>query len=100
MPTKKKKTASFEDNLSELETLVEAMEHEQLPLETLLSHYEKGNQLLTDCQSLLNNARERIELIKAEGKKETQNKLATDSTKNNDAYLNNEVEPDDDIRLL
>ena len=33
---------SFEDALAGLESIVEAMEHENLPLEDLVSHYEKG----------------------------------------------------------
>jgi exodeoxyribonuclease VII small subunit len=54
---------SFEDALAGLESIVEAMEHENLPLEDLVSHYEKGSALLKRCESILDSARERIELI-------------------------------------
>lgn len=54
---------SFEDALAGLESIVEAMEHENLPLEELVSHYEKGSALLKRCESILETARERIELI-------------------------------------
>ena len=54
---------SFEDALAGLESIVEAMEHENLPLEYLVSHYEKGSALLKRCESILDSARERIELI-------------------------------------
>lgn len=54
---------AFEQSLEELESLVEAMESEQLPLEKLVAHYEKGSRLLHHCQQLLESARERIELI-------------------------------------
>lgn len=54
---------SFEDALARLETLVESMEHEQLPLEELIASYEKGSALLNHCESILKTARGRIELI-------------------------------------
>lgn len=54
---------TFEEALAGLETIVEAMEHEQLPLEELVAYYEKGSILLDRCESLLRSARDRIELI-------------------------------------
>ena len=54
---------SFEDALAGLEAIVEAMEHEQLPLEELVAYYEKGSALLDRCESVLQSARGRIELI-------------------------------------
>lgn len=54
---------SFEAALTQLETLVEAMEHEALPLEELVDSYEKGSALLNRCEALLQSARGRIELI-------------------------------------
>ncbi len=49
--------------MSELETLVDAMENDQLPLEELVAHYEKGAGLLAHCEKVLSAARKRIELI-------------------------------------
>jgi exodeoxyribonuclease VII small subunit len=54
---------SFEESLAELEAIVEAMEHEHLSLEDLVSHYEKGSACLKNCEAGLNSARKRIELI-------------------------------------
>ena len=54
---------SFEEALAGLEAIVEAMENEQLPLEELVSQYEQGSKLLERCESVLQSARERIELI-------------------------------------
>lgn len=53
----------FEEALGQLESIIEAMEHESLPLEQLVSHYETGSKLLSHCESLLQTARERVELI-------------------------------------
>jgi exodeoxyribonuclease VII small subunit len=70
MPRRKSTTAadddgspSFEEALAALETIVEAMENEQLPLEDLVAQYEQGSMLLERCESVLNSARQRIELI-------------------------------------
>ena len=54
---------SFEDAMAELESIVEAMEGEQLPLEELIARYEAGARLLKHCDSVLTGARKRIELI-------------------------------------
>lgn len=61
---------SFEDALVGLESIVEAMEHEQLPLEELVACYEKGSALLDHCESILQSARGRIELITLRNKNE------------------------------
>ncbi len=62
---------SFEDALAGLETIVEAMENEQLPLEELVDHYEKGSALLERCEAILQSARGRIELITLRNKNES-----------------------------
>ncbi len=60
---KKNKEPSFEQALVELEALIQEMENEQLPLETLVSHYEKGANLLKVCETALETSRKRIEAI-------------------------------------
>ena len=55
--------STFEEAMGELESLVEAMENDQLPLEDLVAHYEKGAGLLRHCEKVLSAAKERIELI-------------------------------------
>lgn len=53
----------FEEALQELQTLVVSMEQDTLPLETLISHYERGAQLLNHCQSVLVSAKKRLEIL-------------------------------------
>jgi len=43
--------------------MVETMESGQLPLEKLISSYERGAKLISHCESVLSDARERLELI-------------------------------------
>lgn len=96
---------SFEDALSSLENIIEAMEHEHLPLEELVSNFEKGSTLLGHCESILKNARERIEVITVRN----QNEIALEAgTKPADAanfstpndLSDDPDDDDDDIRLF
>lgn len=60
---------SFEEALKQLETIVDAMEKESLPLEKLLECHEEGIRLQQVCQNKLKKAEERIQLLesKSEG---------------------------------
>jgi exodeoxyribonuclease VII small subunit len=71
---------NFEDALAGLESIVEAMEHEQLPLEDLVAYYEKGSALLDRCESILQSARGRIELITLRNKNEVEPESRTGAT--------------------
>ena len=53
----------FEDALKKLETIVEAMESEDLPLETLLARYEEGTRLVKICQEKLAEAELKIQQL-------------------------------------
>ncbi len=50
----------FEDALKKLESIVEAMESEELPLESLLAKYEEGTRLAKACQDKLTEAELKI----------------------------------------
>ena len=59
------KTASlpFEEALKKLESIVEAMESEELPLENLLAKYEEGTRLAKVCQDKLAEAELKIQQL-------------------------------------
>lgn len=69
MPAKAKTTAdpnakiSFEDAVEKLETIVEEMESDNLPLEKMLVRYEEGAQLVKVCEEKLQSAEARITLL-------------------------------------
>ena len=46
---------SFEEAVKKLETIVEAMEAQDLPLETLLARFEEGTRLAQFCQAKLSD---------------------------------------------
>ncbi len=54
---------SFETAIERLETIVEEMESDKLPLEQLLTRYEEGTKLVKVCQEKLESAEKRIEII-------------------------------------
>jgi len=64
MPAKAKKAAdadiTFETAVEKLESIVEAMESEELPMEKLLVQYEEGTKLVKLCESKLQAAEKRI----------------------------------------
>ncbi len=53
----------FEEALKKLEAIVEAMESEDLALETLLAKYEEGTQLAKICQDKLAEAELKIQQL-------------------------------------
>lgn len=52
--------AGFEQSLSELETLVEALESGDISLEEALAKFERGVQLARSCQDALKTAELRV----------------------------------------
>lgn len=96
-----KSPSSFEEAMGELEALVEAMENDQLPLEQLVAHYEKGARLLQHCEQVLAAARKRIELIEvaASSEKGLAPTPAPDDDPESSARARGDAE-DHDIRLL
>ena len=53
----------FEEALKKLEGIVEAMESQDLPLETLLARYEEGTRLVKICQDKLSEAELKIQQL-------------------------------------
>lgn len=53
----------FEEALKRLESIVESMEAQDLPLETLLARYEEGTRLTRLCQAKLAEAELKIQQL-------------------------------------
>ncbi|WP_341675621.1 exodeoxyribonuclease VII small subunit [Niveibacterium sp. SC-1] len=66
MPKITDKPKSFEAALSELESIVSAMESSELPLEQALSQYERGIRLLRYCDDTLAGAEQKIRVLENE----------------------------------
>lgn len=58
-----KSVVPFEEALKKLETIVDAMEGDELPLETLLAKYEEGVKLSRLCQEKLAEAELKIQQL-------------------------------------
>lgn len=60
----------FEEALKKLEGIVEAMESDDLPLETLLAKYEEGSKLVRICREKLSDAELKIQQLEKNADKE------------------------------
>lgn len=56
-------TMPFEEALKKLEGIVEAMESDDLPLETLLARYEEGSRLVKICREKLSEAELKVQQL-------------------------------------
>jgi exodeoxyribonuclease VII small subunit len=61
--SKKSKAPDFEQALTELEAVVERLEHGELPLEDALKQFERGIELARSCQTSLKAAEQRVEIL-------------------------------------
>jgi exodeoxyribonuclease VII small subunit len=59
----KTESGNFEQSLQKLETLVRSLESGSLPLEDALSGFQEGVGLIKQCQELLNQAEQKIEIL-------------------------------------
>ena len=60
---RKPTTFNFEEALETLEGLVEAMEEGELSLEESLKAFEQGIKLTRECQSALDKAEQKVQLL-------------------------------------
>ena len=66
------KDLPFEDALKKLESIVEQMESDELPLETLLARFEEGTRLAKICQTKLAEAELKIQQLEKNASGELQ----------------------------
>ncbi|PJD90739.1 MAG: exodeoxyribonuclease VII small subunit [Legionella sp.] len=59
------KPKPFEQSITELETIVTLLEKGELDLDEALKQFETGIQLSRTCQTLLQQAEQKIELLSA-----------------------------------
>ena len=63
---RKPEDLSFEEAMEALESIVSSLETERLPLEEMITAYERGVKLLRTCRDRIETARQRVELITAD----------------------------------
>jgi exodeoxyribonuclease VII small subunit len=63
MATEKAQNMSFESAMTELQTIVQHMEHGDLSLEDSLKHFERGVQLVSSSQSKLQQAEQKVQIL-------------------------------------
>ena len=63
MTTRKARSPDFEQALTELESIVEKLEHGELSLEESLLQFERGIALARSCQDSLKQAEQKVEIL-------------------------------------
>lgn len=58
-----KAPASFEASLAQLEDIIQAMESGDMPLETALTSYKQGVELIKFCQGKLADAEQQLKIL-------------------------------------
>ena len=105
MPARKKlhennDALSFEDTIISIEEIVNSMEGEQLPLEDIVTQYEKGSMLLKHCESVLSSARKRIELITLANREESDQETSKSASKSTPSEIDGVSDESNDISLF
>ncbi|UOO83297.1 exodeoxyribonuclease VII small subunit [Uruburuella testudinis] len=62
---KKSAPKSFEEALKRLETLTQAMQSSEMPLEDALAAYQEGNELVKYCQQKLAEVEQKLQVLDA-----------------------------------
>ena len=60
---RKKNTPDFEQSLADLQALVERLENGELSLEDSLTTFEQGIRLSRECQSALQQAEQKVQIL-------------------------------------
>lgn len=84
MAKKKIENLSFEESLSELETVVQNLEQGELSLEDSMNLFERGLRLSQHNQEKLDSAEQHINILLEKNGSATLEKLSTDESNNSD----------------
>ena len=68
MTKKEMSLSKLEQTLEDLEQLVEKLEEGEMPLDQALKEFERGIKLTRQCQSVLKDTEQRIEILLADAK--------------------------------
>ena len=90
--TKLREAKSFESSLQRLEQIVREMESGELPLERSLELFEQGVKLSRECQTQLDEAERRIEVLlrDADGRPITRRMAIEETDDETDAALDDD----------
>lgn len=65
------KTKTFEESMEELEKIVEKLEKGDCPLDEAVKLFEQGMKLSNECNSVLDNAEQKIKILTEKNANET-----------------------------
>lgn len=77
--TNKKRSLSFEDSINRLEEIVGHLERGDLSLQESIRIFEEGNKLLHDCNRMLEEAEQKVVLLRQGSNGEAEEGLFEDA---------------------
>lgn len=77
--SKKSNLPPFENSLTEINKLIEKMEHQELSLEDSLKHFERGITLIKHCQQVLEKAEQKVKILMQANNEEILTPYLTDT---------------------
>src|SRR5262245_956183 len=83
-PAARAKDLPFEEAMKKLESIVEAMESGELPLDSLLAKFEEGTRLVQTCQAKLEEAEVKINQLEKDAGGKAQLQPASESLLENE----------------
>lgn len=86
--------------MDELDSMVDTMEEGGLPLEELISKYERGAELINYCESILTDAKKRLDLITITPKPSDSGEDEPNTDASEEAETSSNNSNDDEIRLF
>lgn len=69
----------FEKKLKSLEEIVQMMEQDELSLDVSIAQFEKGIKIIRECQTALNEAEQKVEILQNDSLEEFKGSLTSDS---------------------
>ena len=82
MSKKADKLPNLETSLNEITQLIDAMEHGELSLEQSLEQFERGVTLVKHCQSILEEAEQKVKILVQKNNKATLTPYGEDADQN------------------
>ncbi len=83
MKTKQNPLPSLEESLSEINKLIDTMEHTERTLEQSLTDFERGITLIKHCQKILSEAEQKVQILIQNNDKEELTAYGDNTNDNN-----------------
>lgn len=84
MNKKAPKEQNLEASLEEITQVIDKMEHGELTLEQSLAHFERGISLVKNCQKMLEEAEQKVQILIQQNNQDTLTSYQDEDDKHHD----------------